>query len=295
MKKKQEINIRSLVINRRYLIFSGIGILVVLMVVFLGIIPQVNNLLDMRREIDSGQERLSILRQKTIDLENIEAREAYDSLESVNRLLPSKKPLLELLTALDLVSGKNNVTFVDLSLSPGKIASESAEFLDVAKTTSRRKKIQSSTGDGYDSLVVELEIFGLFNNVQQFFLDIEKVAPLTTITSLSLDIKSDNIIRPSDEVQAEVVLGSYYFTQSVAAGLGSSLPNIGNKEREIIEEIKNYLYPTINVQKQIEMIDNGTDSKFIAESVLMNIEKIKKFRMSSSVKQNRINFFATIV
>ncbi len=252
MKKKQEINIRSLVINRRYLIFSGIGILVVLMVVFLGIIPQVNNLLDMRREIDSGQERLSILRQKTIDLENIEAREAYDSLESVNRLLPSKKPLLELLTALDLVSGKNNVTFVDLSLSPGKIASESAEFLDVAKTTSRRKKIQSSTGDGYDSLVVELEIFGLFNNVQQFFLDIEKVAPLTTITSLSLDIKSDNIIRPSDEVQAEVVLGSYYFTQSVAAGLGSSLPNIGNKEREIIEEIKNYLYPTINVQKQIE-------------------------------------------
>ena len=252
MKKKQEINIRSLVINRRYLIFSGIGILVVLMVVFLGIIPQVNNLLDMRREIDSGQERLSILRQKTIDLENIEAKEAYDSLESVNRLLPSKKPLLELLTALDLVSGKNNVTFVDLSLSPGKIASESAEFLDVAKTTSRRKKIQSSTGDGYDSLVVELEIFGLFNNVQQFFLDIEKVAPLTTITSLSLDIKSNDIIRPSDEVQAEVVLGSYYFTQSVAAGLGSSLPNIGNKEREIIEEIKNYLYPTINVQKQIE-------------------------------------------
>ena len=252
MKKKQEINIRSLVINRRYLIFSGIGILVVLMVVFLGIIPQVNNLLDMRREIDSGQEGLSILRQKTIDLENIEAREAYDSLESVNRLLPSKKPLLELLTALDLVSGKNNVTFVDLSLSPGKIASESAEFLDVAKTTSRRKKVQSSTGDGYDSLVVELEIFGLFNNVQQFFLDIEKVAPLTTITSLSLDIKSDNIIRPSDEVQAEVVLGSYYFTQSVAAGLGSSLPNIGNKEREIIEEIKNYLYPSINVQKQIE-------------------------------------------
>ena len=252
MKKKQEINIRSLVINRRYLIFSGIGILVVLMVVFLGIIPQVNNLLDMRREIDSGQERLSILRQKTIDLENIEAREAYDSLESVNRLLPSKKPLLELLTALDLVSGKNNVTFVDLSLSPGKIASESAEFLDVAKTTSRRKKVQSPTGDGYDSLVVELEIFGLFNNVQQFFLDIEKVAPLTTITSLSLDIKSDNIIRPSDEVQAEVVLGSYYFTQSVAAGLGSSLPNIGNKEQEIIEEIKNYFYPTINVQKQIE-------------------------------------------
>ena len=99
---------------------------------------------------------------------------------------------------------------------------------------------------------MELEIFGLFDNVQKFFLDIEKVAPLTTITSLSLDIKSDDIISPSDEVQAEVVLGSYYFTQSVTANVSSSLPSIGSKEREIIAEIKDYLYPSVNVQKQIE-------------------------------------------
>jgi hypothetical protein len=260
MKNKPEINIQSLVTNRRYLIFSGVSILVALMVVFSGIIPQINSLLDLRQDINQGQEKLILLRQKTTDLENIEAREAYDSLESVDRILPSKKPLLELLTALNLVAGKNDVIFVDMSLSPGKIASESAEFLDVAKTSAKRKKVQPATGDGYDSLVVELEIFGLFSDVQRFFLDIEKVAPLTTITSLSLDIKSDDIIRPSDEVQAEVVLGSYYFTQSVAASLGSSLPNIGSKEREIIAEIKNYLYPTLNIQEQIK--GGGLDDLF---------------------------------
>jgi len=250
--KKPEINIQSLITNRRYLIFTVVSALVALTVVFSGIIPQINSLFDLNSEIELGQEKLDVLRQKTADLENIEAREAYDSLESVDRILPSKKPLLELLTALNLVAGKNNVSFVDLSLSPGKIASESAEFLDGAKTKGRKKKVQPATGDGYDSLIVELEIFGLFDNVQKFFLDIEKVAPLTTITSLSLDIKSDDIISPSDEVQAEVVLGSYYFTQSVTANVSSSLPSIGSKEREIIAEIKDYLYPSVNVRKQIE-------------------------------------------
>jgi hypothetical protein len=253
MIEKSEINFKSLVANRRYLLLTGASALIAMLLVFNGIIPQVNSLFDLRREIYAGQEKINILRQKTTDLENIEAREAYDSLELVDQILPSKKPLLELLTSLDVVAGRNNVVFVDLSLSPGKISSESAEFLGVAKSSSRRKKTTTKENpDGYDSLVVEAEVFGLFSDVQDFFQDIEAVAPLTTITSLSLNIKSSDIISPSDEVQAEVVLSTYFFTQSVEASLGSSLPSIGSKEREIIAEIKDYSFPTFNVQQQIE-------------------------------------------
>ena len=90
MIEKSEINFKSLVANRRYLLFTGASTLVALLVVFYGIIPQVNSLFDLRREIYAGQEKINILRQKTMDLENIEAREAYDSLELVDRILPSK-------------------------------------------------------------------------------------------------------------------------------------------------------------------------------------------------------------
>jgi len=253
MKKKSEINFKSLIINRRYLLFSMAIALVSLIVIFSGITSQINNIFDLRREIKVGQEKVAVLRQKTIDLENIEAREAYKSQDLVNKILPSKKPLLELLTSLNTVASQNNVIFVDLSLSPGKIASESAEFLGEAKSSSQRKKTQPKVGlEGYDTLVVEVEISGLFSDVQNFFQDIEKVAPLTTITSLSLDIKSDDIIRPSDEVQAELVLSSYFFTQSVTANLSSSLPNIGIKEQEIINEVGSYALPAFSVQKQIE-------------------------------------------
>lgn len=253
-KDKPEINFKSLTTNRRYLLLSGLSGLIALMVVFSGITPQINSLFDLRREINVGQEKVATLRQKTLDLENIEAKEAFNSVELVNKILPSQKPLLELLTSLNMVAGRNRVVFVDMSLSPGKIASESADFLGVAqKTSAKQKKAQpKAAATGYDTLVVELEISGLFSDVQQFFLDIENVAPLTTITSLSLDFKSDGIIKAADNVQAELVLSSYYFNQSVTANVSSSLPNIGSQEQEIVAELKNYLLPNINVQQQIQ-------------------------------------------
>lgn len=256
MKKKQStLNLKSLVNNRPYLLYSGLISLISLIVLFSGITPQVNNIFDLQRDIKAGDEELKLLSRKTADLENIEAKAAYGSLDSVNKVLPSKKPLLELLTALNLVAEQNNVSFANLSLSPGEISSQSAELLDGAKKTSsknKKKTSQSKNKEGYDALSVELEVAGLFSDVQKFFIDIEKVAPLTNISSLSLDIKSADIIRASDEVNAELVLQTYFFTQSVTANLDSPLPDIGRKELEIIDEVKSYLYPTANVQLQIQ-------------------------------------------
>lgn len=256
MKKKQStLNLKSLVNNRPYLLYSGLISLISLIVLFSGITPQVNNIFDLQRDIKAGDEELKLLSQKKADLENIEARAAYGSLDSVNKVLPSKKPLLELLTALNLVAEQNNVSFANLSLSPGEISSQSAELLDGAKKTSsknKKKTSQSKNKEGYDALSVELEVAGLFSDVQKFFIDIEKVAPLTNISSLSLDIKSADIIRASDQVNAELVLQTYFFTQSVTANLDSPLPDIGRKELEIIDEIKSYLYPAANVQLQIQ-------------------------------------------
>ena len=252
-KPKPSLNIQSILTNRRYLVFSILIGLIGLTAIFSGIVPQLNNLLDVRSEIKVSEKKVISLRQKVADLSSLEAQEAFTYVESVDQILPSKKPLLELMSALSLVAGRNNVSFTDLSLSPGRIASESAEFLDEARSLNNGSRVVKSKNDqGFETIVVELEISGIFKNVQGFFSDIEKVAPLTTITSLSLDIKSDDIISPTDEVQAELVLSTYYFTQSVSAGVDSLLPNISTHEQEIINEINGYMYPAINTQEQIE-------------------------------------------
>lgn len=276
--KKQEINLKSLLTNRRYLVISVFSGIIGLMIVFMGIIPQINQNFDMNREIKTEQEKLKSLIQKVSDLENVSAQEAFSSVGLVNQILPSKKPLLELLAALNASAAKDGVVFTNLSLSPGEIASESAQFLDRAKTTSKRKKKTAPVSkEGYSSLDVELEVSGIFSDIQEFLLNIEKVAPLINIKSLSLNIKSENIIRPTDQVEAELVVSVYYFTQTVSAALESSLPDIGRREQEIISEVNGYFYPSVNVQEQI--VGGGLEDLFglsseeIEESELLQINQ----------------------
>jgi Tfp pilus assembly protein PilO len=251
MKKKEKVSFSSLLLNRRYLVMSVVGGLLIILILFSGFIPQINSLFELNDQINRDEKKLSALRQKAVDLENIEAQEAYRYVDSVDQILPSKKPLLELLTSLNMVATRNNVRFNNLSLTPGEIASESAEFLSSAKSSKKKRSKKTANQKEFDTLNVELEISGMFSDMQKFFLDIERVAPLITITGLSLDINSDNIVKSTDQVKAELVLSTYYFTQSVSAALETSLPNIGSREQEIITEIRGYSYPTVEAQQQV--------------------------------------------
>lgn len=252
-KKNTNLNLQFLITNRRYLVLSVLSGLISVFILFSGIVPRINELQTLRQDLQDGQDKLNLLRQKMTDFENIEAREAYSSLDTVNKILPSKKPLLELLASLNQMANKNRVSFLDLSLSPGEIASQSADFLNDAKKSNKKsQKTSPNSGKGYDTMNIELEISGLFSDVQEFFIDLERMAPLTTISSLSLDVKTDDIIQDSDQVQAKLVLVTYFFTQSITAKLDSPLPDIGKKERDIITEIEGYSLPQAYNQTQIE-------------------------------------------
>lgn len=259
--EKSDLNLKSILTNRPYLIWSILSGIVLILIVFVGLIPQAQQIMDLRDEMQLAERQLSTLRTKASDLENIEARQAYQTKDSVNQILPSYKPLLELLAGLNSVALQNRVSFTDFSLSPGEISSASASFLNtVAADIRQRSKSGRTASQGYESMPVELEIEGQFQDVQQFFLDVEKSAPLMTITSLSLNIKGEEMIKPTDKVQAELVLQNYYYTQSVSAALEKPLPLVGAAEERVIQEIENYSYPSASVQEQI--ISGGFEDIF---------------------------------
>jgi Tfp pilus assembly protein PilO len=256
-----DLNLKSLFINRRYLIYTIATALLAIVVVFSGIIPQIESISNLNKDLNKEQESLLKLRQKTADLENIKSQELFSYVDEVDKVLPSTKPLLELLSALNVVASNNGVIFTNLSLSPGEIASESAEFLSQAKSSSKRKQqVSKAAATGFDTIDVELQVSGQFSQVQQFFTDIERVAPLITITSLSLGVQSDDIIKSTDLVQADLIVSVYHFTQQVSSALESALPKIDSKERKIIEEISQYYYAQVEAQNQI--MGGGLDDLF---------------------------------
>ncbi len=255
-----DINWRSLTTNRRYLVWTVVSGLVLTLTVFSGLIPQAQTLIDLRSELKTAQSQLESLQAKVNDLENIEARQAYQARDSVDQIMPSRKPLLELLAGLNAVASRDHISFTNFSLSPGEISSASADFLESARTEKTRRTSAKRGSEGYETMPIELEIEGEFNQVQEFLTNVERSAPLVTITSLALNIAGDEMIAPTDKVKAELVLQSYFFTQSIAAALEKSLPVIGTAEERVIKEIESYYYPSTAVQERI--ISGGYEDIF---------------------------------
>ncbi len=249
--EQKDFNWHSLITNRRFLVWTAASGLVLILTVFLGLIPQAQELVELRDELKTSERQLSTLRTKVSDLENIEARQAYQARASVNQIMPSRKPLLELLAGLNSVAVRNQVSFTDFSLSPGEISSASADFLESARTNADRRSRSRKSQEDYEAMPIELEVEGKFSDMQRFLIEVERSAPLVTITGLILNVKTDEMIRPSDIVQAELVLNSYYYTQPISSALEKPLPIVGTAENRVLEEIAHYHYPSAAVQERI--------------------------------------------
>lgn len=255
-KVSTQLNWRSLLNNRRYLLYGLMLSALSLSLVGFGVISQVQEIFKLSAQQQQEQLILDSLLRKSQQLTNLEKEVAFQQRQLVAAALPSKKPLLELLTGLNVVAGNNQVIFADFQLTPGEIASEAAELISSgtrtrAATTKRGSTAASSLA--YSTLDVQLTIEGDFASVQGFITDVERLAPLTTIKSLSLKTKTapEGVIEGSDPVEAAMVVNTYYFTKPLTATLTAPLPQLTAQDTAVLEEVVQYLYPTVTQQQQI--------------------------------------------
>lgn len=263
-----EFNYKTMFNSRRFLFYAiGAGLLAVI-VVLVALVPSVRQIFEIQKKITTQQVRANKLRQKVGDLENIEAREAYQYTEAVNSVLPSKKPLLELLTSLNMVAVRNGVVFTDLSLTPGEIATDAAELAAINKA-----KINAARANaGYDAMDVALSVEGSFGSIKSFLDEIEKIAPLSTINSISLSSSNRGVtVSDQDLVSAELMIQIHYFTKPISVALEQPLPTVGVEQNNVLNEIQTYLFPTIEDQKEI--LSGGLEDLFqITEEEAQDIE-----------------------
>lgn len=263
-----EFNYKTMFNSRRFLFYAiGVSLLAVI-VVLAALVPSVRQIFEIQKKITAQQARASKLRQKVGDLENIEAREAYQYTEAVNSVLPSKKPLLELLTSLNMVAVRNGVVFTDLSLTPGEIATDAAELAAINKA-----KINAARANaGYDAMDVALSVEGSFGSIKSFLDEIEKIAPLSTINSISLSSSNRGVtVSDQDLVSAELMIQIHYFTKPISVALEQPLPTVGVEHNNVLNEIQTYLFPSIEDQKEI--LSGGLEDLFqITEEEAQDIE-----------------------
>lgn len=214
--------------TRKLLIVSIILVLGALVLISSVLVPQVQQALKNYNDMQKEQPKLDKLKQKLAALDQIQFSPEYAQIETVEKALPSRKPLLELMVALNNVSQETGTVVKEFQLSPGLVASDSTQL--------------ASNAD-YDQLSLELEVEGTFKQIQDFLLKVEQVSPFTTIVLMEIgnqiNTNSSEFIADGENAvfSAKLETETYFFTQPIESRIEAPLPVLSQSEQDVLSAL----------------------------------------------------------
>jgi len=243
IKNLETFNWKLLWNTRKELVLGILFLILSLMILLIGILQQINPIQTDLKELKDKQTELAQFTQKAEQLKQLGLDSSLNQASAIDQVLPSHKPLLEILSNLNRVAQSSEVVIKNFSLNPGEIATDTTK---VRKTTNNQK---------YDYLDLDFTVSGQLWKIQDFLTLIEQVTPISTITSISINRNIDE--DKNAQAQAELILRTFFFTQPIKTTIISPLPTIANNDRKIIENINELVPNTLEQQKDVIIGDRG--------------------------------------
>lgn len=226
----------------------GLGCIGGVLLLF-GIIPQFQQILSLRSDLDKERPRYEALQEKLRLLRAVEITAEYQQREIIEDTLPSKKPLLELLEGLNTAALASGIIVEEFNLTPGVIATNSATP-PPAPTREGRSPRAVKPVQGLD---VNFTIAGSFAQIQRFAEVVEQIAPFTTITSLEL---SNPKQQPSSDggvlFTADIVTETSYFVGTIASTADSPLPVLTAQDKLTLSRLEPFVASNLPEQNSIQ-------------------------------------------
>lgn len=238
----KEINMRYWLNTRRPIIFAAVGVIAAVLIIFLAIIPQIQEMFSIQQDIRAEEKKVASLRQKILALEQASTLPIVEKSDQINDLLPSKKPLLEMLTSLNTAAEDAGVSFTNIEVAPGTISTESAQAQPNQRRASGSR--ESSQTQRSEKLDLRVTVEGELDNINSFLETIELVAPFSNVTDLSLNERKKTA-KNLFPFEAELVITTYYFTQPIVAAVEAPLPELKDDEATFINEIDSFQFPVV--------------------------------------------------
>jgi len=189
------------------------GLVVVLLVVVFGpVLAKVKGRLEMRKKFSS---QFSQLDEKVNILTGIDQNLIKQRVERMERVFPSKKPVVELLASLSQLAADHGLSFGGVTLRPGVLTEEG--------------------GSDLEDLRFGFLVGGDYISISQFLKDLENVAPLMKIDGVGLTIKTNPLFkREVVSVAAEINVSAFYQPPPETLGPVSTPVSLLTKRQEEI-------------------------------------------------------------
>ncbi|MCA9369956.1 MAG: type 4a pilus biogenesis protein PilO [Pseudomonadales bacterium] len=239
---KKKIHYKLLLSRRRYL-FTAVALLAgSALLIFVVAIPQANMAYEKQQQTTALRKEIAVLEKKRDQLQLVQ-QQTQEQSEVADAALPSKKPLLELLSSLRSAANQSGVTLSTFEVSPGELATASAQ-------TKRSSQVED-----YDALDLYVELEGDFTSIQSFLQIIEQFAPFTSFTKVTLQKKSNDQtanFRSAGVLRAELETRTYYFIKDVTTSVDTPLPEIASDQEEVLVKLDQLNRIVVPTQTQIE-------------------------------------------
>lgn len=199
------------------------------------LIPQFQALLDDNRAIESSEEELERLTEKREFLQSLSSAELTNYRDSLERVLPSQKPVFTLLDSFRVLAEEQNVLIGDYSLSPGLLAAQRA----TSSASTRRQDAAVEPGTRA-KLDFTIDVDGRLEDVLRFLETFETLAPIITVDAI--DISGEVTREDGDtDITATVTLAmNYSYPPVTGASPDRQLQALSPAERETLVAIDEY-------------------------------------------------------
>lgn len=209
MAKKTQLE--TLLNDKKIVLLVVVGI-VLSWVVFGPVVAKLKSRVASRKKLTTEYSKLE---EKLEALEGIDKVLIDQRVKKMEEVFPSKKPVVALMSSLASLSREHNLDFGGVTLRPGVLGEE---VVDPKKKT--KKKSVSVFPKELKDMKFGFQVAGDFNQITEFMIELERLAPLMRIEEISLTVKSSPFLEGgSVSVIADIEVISYY--QLPPASLGS--------------------------------------------------------------------------
>lgn len=193
-----------------------------LLIVF---IPFIKEIFSLQSDISSNKKTLELLSLKESMLDSMDEAKLNSQVDLLESALPSEKPALYIIDILNASSSKFGLQLGSFEFSPGSLATNSAELEKSVKVKS-----------GIDSIEVDVEVSGEFDNLLTYIDYLENALPLMKARAISFSTAKKDTI-----VDVTLSLDVYFLLPPETIGRTSDpLKKISESQLDAYEKVSQY-------------------------------------------------------
>ena len=268
--------------NRRYLLWAVGAVFLAIVMVLAVVLPSSGQIFSLQQQYRDDQKTLLALRKKAATLDQVHTLPVYRDAAHINQVMPSKKPVFEMLAGLNEAGSQAQLALTDIELSPGLVATESAQ---TKPASARGRPAAKKKRTDVDTFTIKLTVRGSLDQINRFLELINQVAPLTNVTQTELNLGGKSVLAKlgiKTDFEADIVLETYFFTQPILSTVDSPLPEVSGQEETVITELNNFIYQSAVQPDQV--FGGGLQDLFGVEE-LQFLESIQTGEATTSPRQ----------